>query len=267
MKLDIKKTGLIIAASSAFMVASVVQAEESFKVYGNLGAEFWQETKKANKDAESAGGFTFVDGGNRFGFNGSKTYSDGAVASVKGHIEVGTAFDADKGATSFGGRHANVKVALRSGGTLGLGQQSNLRVSSGWMANSWYSYAAELPRAVNGPRYTGVSYVHGFGIGSFGIMLGIDNTDDGSKTKAAGASTKATTFTAGNTPVIENVEATPASEKANNAIDKMTIRLNVNPTKEVGLQFGYDSAKGDKSEDSKEKNSYCFNWVIFCWCH
>ncbi len=263
MKLDIKKTGLIIVASSAFMVANAQAADDGFSVYGNFGAELHQTSSKANKDAKSVGGLTLVDGGNRFGFKGSKSYDGGAVASVSGHIEVALPINsnADRAAKidfdgkkdGFNARQANVQVALRNGGTLGLGQQNNLRVGSGWMAASWDSHAAELPRGVNGARYAGIKYVHGFGIGSVGVMLGIDNTDNGADETPPTVTPSETSFqdAAGTTPTYDKKAGVPA--KANNAIDKLGVLLSLNPTKALGIQVGYDSAKGDNTEDPLEK--------------
>jgi hypothetical protein len=260
MKLDIKKTGLIIVASSAFMVANAQAAEDGFSVYGNVGIELHQISSKAKKDAKSVGGLTTVDGGNRFGFKGSRSYDGGAVASVSGNLEVGVALNGndvgtDEGkSTSFVGRQANVQVALRNGGTLGLGQQNNLRVGSGWMANSWWDYAAALPRAVNTARYTGIKYVHGFGIGSVGIMLGMDGIDNGADETLPKVTTSETSFqdeAATSTPTYDKKAGVPA--KANNAIDKLTVLLSLNPTKALGIQVGYDSAKGDNTEDPMEE--------------
>ena len=244
MKLNFKKAGLIVAASGAFLAANafadghgvsqmdrMVQVKEGSgaTVYGNFGMELHQTSSKARKDADSVGGLGIQEGGNRFGVTFSKLGS-GAVKSVAGNIEFQAKTDPDAGGWTLTGRQANVTVNLNSGGALTLGQQNNPRPGSGWFSNAWGAQASEFggpARGVNGSRYTGVKYMHGFGMGSFAIMLGIDDTDNGDK-------------------------STTSTTSAQNALDKTSLLLNLKPMPALGVDVGYNKRVGDLKDDNRE---------------
>lgn len=273
MKLDVKKTGLIIAVSGALMVGSVFANENEddskrfsklfgmmdelmaekkrVHVYGKFGLELHNTSEKAGENFDTVGGLGFKDGGNRFGANFSKFMEGGAVKSVVGTIEFQTEVDPDEGGWNLEARHANVAIHLRNKGTLTLGQQSNLRVSSGDMSKSWTGSDSALKRSVNGSRYTGVSYVQNFGIGLVGLMVGVDNTDDGQKRipaavripNGAGADTRTVL-----------VDLPEGAKKDNQFLDNLSFLLSVSPMKALEVQLAYDSKKGDSKKYKAEES-------------
>lgn len=276
MKLDMKKTGLIIAATSAFMATGIMADNHGDKfdsqmdrmvtvtegtgahLYGKFGMELLQKTAKKDKDADETSSIALQDGGNRFGVTYTKLFS-GAVKSVVGNIEFQAETDADAGGWTLSGRQANIAVNLSNGGTLRLGQQNNHRVSSGGQSASWTGVETELNRGVNGSRYTGVSYVQNFGIASIAVMVGIDGTDDGAKTKATADKQEVVGFVGGNGATVTNtVRGTPETEEGNTLLDKTTLLLGINPTPELSLQLGYDAKAGDAKDDAQTESDIAF---------